>query len=123
MPRANTNSRLAYGKSYQRDRKAALRAQGKCLDCGRNDALPSKRKPGTPGPRCAACAVRARGESREFMARRRPAAKALGLCVVCLKNDSLKTTTRGAVKDTRCAACADQQDEYKESTRGLARAS
>lgn len=114
MPRANTNSRIAYNKGYQRDRKARLRAEGKCLDCGREDALPSVRKPGTRGPRCAACKIRARGESRAFMARRRPAAKALGLCVVCLKNESMKATSHGASKDNRCAACADQQLEYKE---------
>lgn len=121
MPRANTNSRLAYNKTYQRNRKAALRAEGLCLDCGKAKALPSVRDPEQPGARCAACAAKARKASQAFMGRRRPGWRKLGFCVVCGKNLSIKATTPGAT-DTRCACCAESQDAYRSESRGKANA-
>ena len=121
MPRANTNSRLAYNKTYQRARKASLRAKGMCLDCGKAKAVPSSRRPGQPGVRCAACAAIARKKSQEFMARRRSAWVKLGFCVTCGVNLSMKATTPGCT-DTRCAACADYQDQRRSENRDKANA-
>lgn len=121
MSRANTNSKMAYNRTYQRTRKAALRAEGMCLDCGKAKAAPSTRRPGQPGVRCEACAAVARKKSREFMTRRRPAWAKLGLCVVCGVNLSIKATTPGCT-DMRCAACADYQDQRRHDNRDKANA-
>ena len=104
MSRANTNSRMAYNRTYQSSRYARLRAAGLCRWCGQHPAKLNRH--GEPGCRCESCAAKAAAKARENLRRRRPAWKALGICVVC--------GCRHAITGQRwCAVCAERRDDAR----------
>lgn len=97
--------KTGHAATYQRQRKAAFKAQGLCTWCGK--VPPSEGK-----TRCEACLVIARKGCREYFQRRRGAWRALGICQVCGIREALPSGRR-----CRCAYCAEQQDEYKAKRR------
>lgn len=116
MPRANTNSKNAYNRSYQAIRQNALKADGVCVKCGNRPGKPSTRSPKGIANLCVECGDKVNSKNAAKLRGLRESWSALGLCLLCGVREAILIPGTNR-HETRRAPCAEVQDDYKERRR------
>jgi formylmethanofuran dehydrogenase subunit E len=100
----NPLTRRAYNRKWQAERREKLKAEGRCLWCGRAQAKPSKRSPTGYGTLCEACSRKGAVRTKKRMTRIRPVFRVLHICLACLKRKAVPGKTK-------CAVCQEYEIE------------